>query len=380
MGFEVINDRLFLGGAAVPFAPTPNKRGRIVPEGITIHETAGHLTAGSSLSWLLNPKANVSAHLVIERDGSVTQLAEFDEQCWHAGKSSWRGRPSCNRYMIGIELVGPGKLICIRDRCVAEFGAEYNIPDYHIENARTASHGDGWWMPFTDAQIAVTREICAALRYRYNIAPDNIVGHFEISPGRKVDPNPLLDLDALRSAPDAIPSEIDPFPLAFAPGIVRKAVFDLQLRLIELGYDLGAAKADGRYGARTRNAVLAWEAEQNRPTDGKIDKDDYDAIMREDAKEMPITPVAAEAGEQKAKAAQSIDKTAAVSLSVLSVSALGSDELWAGMISGIDRLSQAVSKLAGLGVKVPASLVLTALAAAVVIALWRWASKLKGEA
>src|ERR1700678_223329 len=48
----------------------------------------------------------VSSHLVVRRDGAVTQYVKFDERAWHAGKSIYEGREACNDFSIGVELEG----------------------------------------------------------------------------------------------------------------------------------------------------------------------------------------------------------------------------------------------------------------------------------
>src|SRR5690606_1792765 len=48
----------------------------------------------------------VSAHLLVRRDGSLVQFVPFGRRAWHAGPSCFRGRPRCNDYSIGIELEG----------------------------------------------------------------------------------------------------------------------------------------------------------------------------------------------------------------------------------------------------------------------------------
>src|SRR5581483_5159517 len=48
----------------------------------------------------------VSAHVVIRRDGSITQYVPFGQRAWHAGQSHYRGRTACNDFSIGIELEG----------------------------------------------------------------------------------------------------------------------------------------------------------------------------------------------------------------------------------------------------------------------------------
>ena len=51
----------------------------------------------------------VSSHLLIERDGRVTQFVNFDERAWHAGVSAWGAITDVNSNSIGIELSNPGQ-------------------------------------------------------------------------------------------------------------------------------------------------------------------------------------------------------------------------------------------------------------------------------
>ncbi|HNK16378.1 MAG TPA: 1,6-anhydro-N-acetylmuramyl-L-alanine amidase AmpD, partial [Nitrospira sp.] len=44
----------------------------------------------------------VSAHLLIRRDGEPIQYVPFHRRAWHAGVSSFAGRPHCNDFSIGI--------------------------------------------------------------------------------------------------------------------------------------------------------------------------------------------------------------------------------------------------------------------------------------
>lgn len=100
----------------------------------------------------------VSAHLLIERSGRITQFVPFDRRAWHAGDSSWRGRRGCNDFSIGIELEGTD------DR------------------------------PYTRRQYDRLARVTRALLERYpTLSRDAIVGHLEVAPGRKTDPGPLFD-------------------------------------------------------------------------------------------------------------------------------------------------------------------------------------------
>jgi AmpD protein len=102
----------------------------------------------------------VSSHLLIERNGKLTQFVAFDERAWHAGVSEFCGRENCNDFSIGIELEG----------CDTE--------------------------AYTDAQykslVAVTGEL---MRIYPAITRDRITGHSDIAPGRKTDPGPAFDWD-----------------------------------------------------------------------------------------------------------------------------------------------------------------------------------------
>jgi len=100
----------------------------------------------------------VSAHLLIRRDGQVIQYVPFDRRAWHAGASCWQGRERCNDFSIGIELEGCDEL------------------------------------PFEPVQYERLTEVILALRQAYpGIAPDAVAGHSDIAPCRKTDPGPCFD-------------------------------------------------------------------------------------------------------------------------------------------------------------------------------------------
>ena len=100
----------------------------------------------------------VSSHVVVARDGAVTQYVRFTERAWHAGKSSYRGRDACNDFSVGVELEGVDTL------------------------------------PYEAAQYAALAEVVAALCAAYpRLSPDRLTGHSDIAPGRKTDPGPAFD-------------------------------------------------------------------------------------------------------------------------------------------------------------------------------------------
>lgn len=105
----------------------------------------------------------VSSHLVLRRDGAITQYVKFTERAWHAGRSSFRGRENCNDFSIGIELEGTDFLA-------------YESAQYH-------------------ALATVVAALCSAYP---TLSIDRIAGHSDIAPGRKTDPGPAFDWERAR--------------------------------------------------------------------------------------------------------------------------------------------------------------------------------------
>lgn len=272
--FSITDDWLQIDGRAVPRFDTPHVGGRMTPSLIVLHDTAGRLTRGSSVAWFLNPASRVSAHFVVERDGSVVQMAPCDRQTWHAGKSEWRGRRHVNGFGIGIEIVNPGKLTKRgANAAVAWFGEMFDCAACGIEERATDQHGRGLWMPYTTEQIKAVEGLIDAIAAAYPSVRE-VVGHYEISPGRKVDPCPLMP-------PRLLGAVRRPRPVA-APAA---DVADAQARLDALGYSVGLV--DGELGTRTEAAIFAFQRQNGMKATGKLDELTATAIMRDDAKPMP---------------------------------------------------------------------------------------------
>jgi N-acetylmuramoyl-L-alanine amidase len=168
--------------------------GEMVPTLIILHDTAGRLKKASSVDWFKSSECPTSAHVVIERDGSITQMVPFNRKAWHAGPSVWNGTPHCNNFSIGIEIVNPGKLTKAGESARAWFNESWPLAE--VTQKATKEHGAGYWMDYTPEQIAAVTELCKALAGIYDI--QDITTHWAVSPGRKVDPNPLFPLDGVR--------------------------------------------------------------------------------------------------------------------------------------------------------------------------------------
>ena len=100
----------------------------------------------------------VSAHLLIDRQGEVVQFVPLGQRAWHAGDSSFAGCANCNDYSIGIEL----------------------------EGTDTQAYSDKQYQSL----VCISRELLAAYPA---LSAERIVGHSDISPGRKTDPGPAFD-------------------------------------------------------------------------------------------------------------------------------------------------------------------------------------------
>lgn len=121
------------------------------------------------LDWSAHPYfetirgMQVSAHFLVRRGGQVLQFVSTDRRAWHAGASAWQGRPNCNDYSVGIELEG-------------------------LEGGR-----------FEPAQYTALVPLLQALAHRHPLRA--ITGHEHVAPGRKHDPGPGFDWQALQALP-----------------------------------------------------------------------------------------------------------------------------------------------------------------------------------
>ena len=186
-----------LAGEGVDRLDSPNRGGSFAigqPDTIVVHYTAC-VDAGSAIAILSDPARKVSAHLVVARDATTTQLLPFDTIGWHAGKSSWKGRTALNNYAVGIEVDNAGRLQEHGGRFVSHSGTAY--PATEVVRAKHRNESQySYWHRFPDLQLHRVENLCALLIAAYGIT--EIVGHDEIAPDRKDDPGPAYPLDEQR--------------------------------------------------------------------------------------------------------------------------------------------------------------------------------------
>ena len=181
--------------------PSPNQGGRFsagAPDTLILHFTACD-DPDLAIRVLSDPTPGrrVSAHLVVSRDGDVTQLLPFDTIGWHAGRSAWSGREEFNRMSLGVEIDNPGRLEergegVLVSRLGRVYGPEEAVLAVHRNESEPA-----WWLRYPRGQREVVEALSALLVAEYGLRW--ILGHEEIAPGRKDDPGPAFPLDELRS-------------------------------------------------------------------------------------------------------------------------------------------------------------------------------------
>ncbi|EZP57168.1 N-acetylmuramoyl-L-alanine amidase [Sphingomonas sp. RIT328] len=153
--------------------PSPNFDERSLPISMIVLHYTGMQDGPSALARLRDPEAKVSAHYLVEEDGTVCRLVAEQDRAWHAGRSSWRGITDVNSASVGIEIVNPGH--------------------------------DWGYRPFTEEQIAALIPLVAAIKERHGITRGNIVGHSDIAPARKRDPGELFPWGKLARLRLALP-------------------------------------------------------------------------------------------------------------------------------------------------------------------------------
>ncbi|MDE8347808.1 MAG: N-acetylmuramoyl-L-alanine amidase [Acidocella sp.] len=140
--------------------PSPNFDARTADIDMLVLHYTGMPTAQAALDRLCDPAAQVSAHYLVEEDGTVHNLVPEAARAWHAGVSFWRGDVGLNNRSIGIEIVNPGH----------EWG----------------------YRGFPGTQMDAVAALCRACLSRHAILARNIVAHADIAPDRKRDPGELF--------------------------------------------------------------------------------------------------------------------------------------------------------------------------------------------
>lgn len=225
--------------------PSPHhdeRRGGARPGFLILHYT-GTSTARAAadvyLGRVADPGGRVSPHYMIDTDGSVTQFVSESRRAWHAGVSYWRGLEDLNSLSIGIEIVNEGET--------------------------------GGYPPFLPAQMNSLIPLCRDILQRHDVPPENILGHSDIAPMRRLDPGPALDWAGLAAAgvglwPAPGSQDRDRAPQVWADmasrlrayGYDPKADFDTALRAFRSHFHPQAWGESSHAAGLESAARLAW--------------------------------------------------------------------------------------------------------------------------
>ena len=122
------------------------------PNFVIIHHTAQN-SCEQTLKTLTTARTQVSAHYVICKDGKIHHMLNDYLRAWHGGVGRWGNNTDINSSSIGIEIDNNG------------------------------------FEPFTDQQINSLLQLLGSLKRAHGIPAANFIGHSDIAPTRKVDPN-----------------------------------------------------------------------------------------------------------------------------------------------------------------------------------------------
>ena len=245
---------------------TANTGGLIDPDYVVIHYTATD-TARSAIDWFLNTSNNpdrIAAHIVIDLDGTITQLVPFNRKANHAGTSTWDGVDFFNSHSIGIEIVNPGfveklangsfrrmtgmdknKKPVFKTYTAAEAGRIMKINHKHkFWTANENRH----WFKYPDAQLQALYKLCRKLFEIYH--PVNAVGHDDISPARKPDPGPAFPWDEFKTNVFGSANQVGKIFVVNTGGTNMRASFTTSAPIIKklpVGFELGLIETNGQW-------------------------------------------------------------------------------------------------------------------------------------
>ena len=195
---------------------------------LVLHYT-GMESAQAAVARLSDPLSKVSAHYVVDEDGSILRLVAEERRAWHAGRGAWQGETDCNAASIGIEIVNPGH----------EFG----------------------YRAFPETQIETVIGLISDIRTRWTIPDARIIGHSDLAPERKQDPGERFPWKRLASVGHGLwfepaPERIAALGAPLGVGDEGLGVIVLRAGLHRLGYGL---QPGGDYDDETRLTVEAFQ-------------------------------------------------------------------------------------------------------------------------
>lgn len=230
--------------------PSPNHGERVThaPIDMLILHYTGMPDAETAIRRMCDPRTEVSAHYMIDVDGSITQLVPEARRAWHAGASFWKGETDINSRSIGIEIVNPGH--------------------------------DGGYPDFPEVQIAAVIELARDICRRHTIHPWMVLAHSDVAPDRKMDPGEKFPWDRL--AGQGVGHWVEPVPVSTGSGLFMQEgesgqpVEAVQSLFGLYGYDV---QITGHFEDKTRDAVTAFQRHfRQEKVDGVVDQSTIETL------------------------------------------------------------------------------------------------------
>ena len=218
---------------------------------IIIHYTAIK-SYKEALSHLCAKKSKASSHFFINKYGEIFYLVDIMERAWHAGRSYWNGIIDINSESIGIEMDNSGH-------------------HYNFEN-------------YTPKQINSLIKLLKYIFKNYKINQQNILGHSDVAPYRKIDPGEKFPWQKLkRNNLSFVPNKLRQHTIDKIEKYLEKKLanhnkkYRLLYMLNKIGYDIRPAKKDKK---KYNMLIKAYQMHYRQSlVSGKLDLETYNLIL-----------------------------------------------------------------------------------------------------
>ena len=205
-----------------------------------------------ALSYLSERKNKVSSHFFINKSGEIFYLVDVKNRAWHAGRSYWKGIIDINSESIGIEMDNSGH-------------------HYDFEN-------------YNPKQIKSLIRLLKYISKRFNINKQNVLGHSDISPYRKIDPGERFPWKKLnKNNLSFLPNKLLRNKKNKIERYLEKKIdnrnkkYRLLYMLNKIGYDIRAAKKDKK---KYYMLIKAYQMHYRQSlVSGKLDLETYNLIL-----------------------------------------------------------------------------------------------------
>ncbi len=231
--------------------PSPNIEPRkpgYTPSMLILHYT-GLPSVTRAIEVLARPECKVSCHYVIDDGGRVTQMVAETMRAWHAGVSYWAGESDINSASIGIEIQNPGHML--------------GYPD------------------FPRAQMRAVAALARDIAERHAIAPERVLAHSDVAPGRKIDPGEKFDWAWL--AGEGVGRWISPAPLEdgdTGPALGSRGPEVARARALLGGYGY-KVDPEGALDSDLQTVLSAFQLHFRQACcDGRLDRSTLDTLSR----------------------------------------------------------------------------------------------------